>query len=752
MESAAAATTSGGSEDAARRVLSSTGPLPSAGEKKEEEDSGRVTDRARSEAATADGGAPPASAGNNPPPSLAAASAAAVAAATATVSSGVATTTSLSTPALLNLYQKVSVLRTGDDTLTYMDAQGRLKSVKVHELGDIIQKATPLEQKKVKLDIPVPQINAVASYSRDVPANYVLPNSYVRFQKETARIQEEGMAQRVDYVADAEDEQWLQGKADSWQGIPTSSSHEEGRGHDQHRPHLLGTGHHHHHLSASSTVTLDMLEVMMDSLEKATGFETIVTFAQAEALLLQKLPQLCHLFPFKRPKQHQQQSSTTQHQQTSALATSSSSAAHAHTTVTVTLKQVLSDVYQYWVQKRSKLKRPLLRQFWPVTSTDDTNPHLVFRPREKEKYKLRKKRQNDYDAYLKIKQLRSDFDNLRAMVELVVRREELSRLHLRCHVQVFRERLHDVTDTSLPATARRRHHHLSLERDVVPPMLPRLLRELWPERRQVAVDDDGDDAVEALLSANLEVPLHFDTTGGGRKAKRVRYDGSGSDLTSSTGGGSNTGLSLATPYARDLDAPTAGDGGNACATAATATAAAGGGDPSSLAASAPEKGLNVAGRNYGEPAPLFLHPLSTRETLATTWEAAVPHLPSYRDSHPVPVPSFRHRPRVGRGGRICIDRLPVDQSSGGGYNYNNHVYYTAGPPLPMPQKARLLDLLPRPIDYIQASQRIQELVLRDDVIGDEHENDGEEVVVNLDAWLGTDDPQWGEERFAIGPI
>jgi enhancer of polycomb-like protein len=439
---------------------------------------------------------------------------------------------------------------------------------------------------------------------------------------------------------------------------------------------------------------------MMDSLEKATGFETIVTFEQAEALILQKLPQLYHLFPVKRPKQHQ--SSAQQPLPPSASAPTA-----------VTLKQVLHDVYQYWVQKRSKLKRPLLRKFWPVTSTDDTNPHLVFRPREKEKYKLRKKRQNDLDAYLKIKQLRSDFDNLRAIMELVKRREELARVHVLCHIHVFRQRLHDLTDTSMPirSAPRRtdaRHH----------PANPRLLRPSM--EGQAALADD----VDALLSANLDVPLRFDSTG--RKAKRVRRDGS-----------DQPGAGTAGPsHARD---PTvAGDVGDG----ATAAPAAAGGGPSLLPA--PER--NVAGRNHGEPAPLFLHPLSTRESFATTWEAAVPHLPSYHNAHPTLVHSFRRRPRVGRGGRICIDRLPVEPPPGG------NVYYTAGPPLPMPEKARLLDLLPRPIHYSQASQRIQELVLRDEVVGDEQENDGDEVVVDLDAWLGTDDPQWGEERFAIGPI
>ena len=39
-----------------------------------------------------------------------------------------------------------------------------------------------------------------------------------------------------------------------------------------------------------------------------------------------------------------------------------------------TIKHVITDVYNYWVSRRSKLKRPLLRRFWPVTSGNDTNP------------------------------------------------------------------------------------------------------------------------------------------------------------------------------------------------------------------------------------------------------------------------------------------------------------------------------------------------------------------------------------------
>jgi enhancer of polycomb-like protein len=611
----------------------------------------------RDDGVTANSGTATATAGITQAATTEASSAAAPTVATAT--------TTAAAPVVLNLYQKIAVLRTGDDTLTYEDAQGRWKSVKVRELGDIIHKATPLEQKHAaaKHDIPVPQINSVSTYKRDVPDNYDLPNSYVRSQ----RVQLEDWLRRVDYMADAEDEQWLEKKVE-WNAQISS-----------YQQHAL------HNHPSSAVFSLEMLEVMMDALEKATGFETIVTFGQAESLLLQKLPVLHQLFPTKRQKQ---QNPATQ-QPTRAPATSTS----------VTLKQVLRDVYQYWVDKRSKLKRPLLRRFWPVTSTDDTNPHLVFRPREKEKYKLRKKRQNDLDAYMKLKQLRADFDNLRAIAELVKRREELSQLQLRCHIQVFRERLRDMTDTSIP-----------LVRDCSSLQHPRFSFGRSSER---SVQERS--GFDVILSSSLDVPTHFDTMG--RKAKRVRADET--DLSSSS-----SRLSPA-PNARDL-----------------APGGAGINDPTSTSAAV----ANVAGRNYGEPAPLFLHPLSTRETFATSWEGAVPHLPTYHNTHASPVYCFRHRPRVGRGGRVCVDRLPVEPPPDGNF------YFRAGQPLPMPEKRRLLDLLPRPLNHAHVSQRIQELVLRDETVGDEQENDGDEIVVKVDDWLETDDPLWGDERFAIGPI
>lgn len=43
------------------------------------------------------------------------------------------------------------------------------------------------------------------------------------------------------------------------------------------------------------------------------------------------------------------------------------------------IQKLLTDVYKYWVVKRDKWGKPLVRKFWPVVPATDTNPHLVFR-------------------------------------------------------------------------------------------------------------------------------------------------------------------------------------------------------------------------------------------------------------------------------------------------------------------------------------------------------------------------------------
>lgn len=56
------------------------------------------------------------------------------------------------------------------------------------------------------------------------------------------------------------------------------------------------------------------------------------------------------------------------------------------------------------------------------------------------------------------------------------------------------------------------------------------------------------------------------------------------------------------------------------------------------------------------------------------------------------------------------------------------------------------------------SRRVEELcaaAIRQDyetMGGGDEENDGDEVIVKVKDWIGTDDQLWGDERFTLGPI
>jgi enhancer of polycomb-like protein len=481
----------------------------------------------------------------------------------------------------------------------------------------------------------------VDSYERDIPANFVLNRSYVRYHRPTT----EDLDSTLEYVADREDEEWLRNNTKfggSMKAIESSRSSSEVR-------------------PLQPQLALRLLEHMLDLLEKATGFESIITIQEAQNLFSQRLPQLFHLFPVRGQ---------------------------------VTVKHVIQDVYHYWLHKRSKLKRPLLRRFWPVTSTDDTNPHLVFRPREKEKYKLRKKRQNDAGAYRKMKQLRDDFDSLRAVLDLVRRREELNRAHVQLQVELFQQRLYEVVDTS---------------------GLPRTTRSISKKE------------VDKLL----DLPVNFEEQMGRVKCMRKTTTELGS-------------FSLPISSIQSLQDAARASG-------------------SSEAAAVDKR--NVAGRNHGEPAPNFLHPLQTRETYATTWDSALPQVSTWQAAQAEATFRFRHRPRVGRGGRLCIDRMPHHNPPPAASSQTQTVL-TAGHPMPrcLEPAERLLDLLPVPLDRATLSRKIEGLsiaAIKEDFEaravsaatgGDPEENDGDEVIVKLDHWLETDDSLWGDERFATGPI
>jgi enhancer of polycomb-like protein len=554
---------------------------------------------------------------------------------------------------------------------------------------------TPLHKPKPKDDIPVPKIKTVESYEKDLSSDYGTPLSYVRYHRPA----DQELRDHLEYVIDAEDEVWLLNNTKFGGAIAESDGAEkESNGPDDNtEPNssiIISKS-----IFKTIPLPVSMLEVMLDVMEKATGFDVIVTLIQAEQLILQKLPQLYHMYPVK-----------------------------GKASVVVTIRQVINDVYQYWISKRSKLKRPLLRRFWPVTSLDDTNPHLVFRPREKEKYKLRKKRQNDMEAYRKMQQLKHDFSKVRMMLAMVKQREELNRSLVLVQKEWFDQKLYDAVNSS---------------------GLCRMSQNLNKQ----------------ALNKLLRVEKHYDLqeVGGSWRRKRSRRGGSqhGSGTGSKTTSRSNSPIlesSFGTPFGAPMDGTMGIHRGRQGTNIGTGFQIS-------------KMPRLIAGQNNGEPAPNFLQPLSTREDYATTYEGVVPHVTTIIDGRPMTTLRFRHRPRVGRGGRICIDRVPLETDP----NVAPNTYFraAAAPSMSLVPKERLVDLLPPQINRESLSRRIEDICLSAlkeeydaeenaalgmmggaaiSTLADAEEGEGSAVVVKMKDWLNTDEQQWGEELFCVGPI
>lgn len=527
-----------------------------------------------------------------------------------------------------------------------------------------------------------------------------------------ARPTQEELRVNVEYVIDAEDEAWLRNNSKCGGSIPATAATAKMKAQiittaAQSETQLSAQQWQKFTVPTTIPLPISMLEVMMDVMDKATAFDAIITMDEAELLIVQKLPQLFHMYP-----------------------TSKARAGVA------TLRHVINEVYQYWVSKRGKLKRPLLRRFWPVTSTDDTNPHLVFRPREKEKYKLRKKRQNDMEAHRKMQQLKQDFAQLKQLLELVKQREEMNRSLVLLQKEWFEQKLYDAVDTS---------------------GLCRVSQEL-----------DRQSLRELVRTEKL-----FDVHEGGSAWKRKKAKRGSQQLQGAPGsGGTNSkSASRSTTPIPESSAINFGLSGPGMASGQYPGNSLGGPGKDVIRSQQP---MIVAGQNHGGPAPNFVQPLSTREGYATTWEGSVPHVTTLVDGQAISTFRFRHRPRVGRGGRLCIDRMPLPTDP----DVAPNIYFQAGagPAFARAPKERLLDLLPQPIDREALSRRIEDIclaALKEDydvqeptsgVAGppgtaatmpgmtDNEENDGRAVVVKMKDWLNTDDQLWGEERYAIGPI
>ena len=84
---------------------------------------------------------------------------------------------------------------------------------------------------------------------------------------------------------------------------------------------------------------------------------------------------------------------------------------------TIAFSKLIAETHAYWLAKRLRLRKPLLRRFWPLTSDTDQNPHHTFRAHERQGYKLRRTRKNDVEAFKKMQFLKRDID---ASIELLL--------------------------------------------------------------------------------------------------------------------------------------------------------------------------------------------------------------------------------------------------------------------------------------------------------------------------------------------
>jgi len=106
------------------------------------------------------------------------------------------------------------------------------------------------------------------------------------------------------------------------------------------------------------------------------------------------------------------------------------------------------EVYHYWRFKRTKFGKSLLPCYYPVTSGTDTDPHKVFRPREKERYKLRRSRTSEADNMIKTEFIRNDLENVLRILYLADTREIAKQAALFMQEEMFEQALYEVIDTS----------------------------------------------------------------------------------------------------------------------------------------------------------------------------------------------------------------------------------------------------------------------------------------------------------------
>ncbi|KAF2078215.1 hypothetical protein CYY_000505 [Polysphondylium violaceum] len=99
---------------------------------------------------------------------------------------------------------------------------------------------------------------------------------------------------------------------------------------------------------------------------------------------------------------------------------------------------IVTQIYQHWVNKRKKQTNSFLRRLLKPPDREDPSPYKAFRAREAADINKQKKaRKNDAASLQKMQQLRQEMERARTIMEMIKKREKLKKDHFHVVSQIY---------------------------------------------------------------------------------------------------------------------------------------------------------------------------------------------------------------------------------------------------------------------------------------------------------------------------
>ncbi|KAK9795202.1 hypothetical protein WJX73_007747 [Symbiochloris irregularis] len=262
----------------------------------------------------------------------------------------------------------LDIIRIVDDLDAKSNDEGGLGGRELEQTIEALDKKKDEDKarKQQSTDIPIPTVAIVGSYMRDYMPSFQEPSTYIRGRGALGYLDEKF----IEYDLDAADKAWLEANINKGQNrLPPRR-----------------------------------FEMLLWRLELANAAATERTLSAAGASSTERNSAAAVAAVDHMPKLE---------------AIQAVQAAHPVRDVTA------HAVYSYWRSKRMATKKPLLRRLQAPTSASDSNPMLVFRPREKiHRPQTRRRRENNEDSVDKLKAIRANLAATRDMCEAITRREQ----------------------------------------------------------------------------------------------------------------------------------------------------------------------------------------------------------------------------------------------------------------------------------------------------------------------------------------